>query len=93
MLPLVEVGRHGPALYFFFILAFVARAKAAAREALIALARRSSGLMFSARALPPTRPSSLKRYFASAVSLIFLLFVLDDFKKQQYTLGVRCNKL
>jgi hypothetical protein len=54
------------------------RAFAAAFDALIALARRSSGLNFSARAWPPMRPRAL---IASDTLLILRLLVM-------YFLGV-----
>jgi|HubBroStandDraft_4_1064222.scaffolds.fasta_scaffold01361_5 hypothetical protein len=52
------------------------RAFAAAFDALIALARRSSGLSFSARAWPPMRPRAL---IASDTRLILRLLVMYFF--------------
>ena len=63
-----------PAAYF--VLAFLVRAKAAARDALMALARRSSGVIFAALAFPPRRPNSVA---ASDAALAFTALVLDLF--------------
>jgi len=58
------------------------RASAAAFDAFTAIARRSSGLSFAARALPPMLP---KADMASDVSLIFLLFVRYFFGRFRLT--------
>jgi hypothetical protein len=65
--------------YFAFFcrsVAFAVRAFAAAFDALIALARRSSALNFSARACPPMRPRAL---IASDTRLILRLLVMYFF--------------
>ncbi len=58
----------------YLLLAFLVRAKAAACDALMALARRSSGVIFAALAFPPRRPNSAA---ASDATLAFTAFVLN----------------
>jgi len=64
-----------PLFYFrwpLFFLAFSVRAFAAALEALMAIARRSSGVRFSALALPPILPRMVR---AREVIRCFTFFV------------------
>ena len=76
-----ELPSSYPVIRLYFSLccrsaAFAVRAFAAAFDALIALARRSSGLNFSARACPPMRPRAL---IATDTRLILRLLVIYFF--------------
>jgi hypothetical protein len=58
----------------YLALAFFVRAAAAALDALRALARRSSGVIFAARAFPPMLPAKRIAWLMSAVLRLFVMY-------------------
>jgi hypothetical protein len=81
-------------LDFHFVLrwrstAFSVRAFAAAFDAFIALARRSSGLIFSARACPPMRPRMLIASDTRLILRLLVMYVLGIFLVMRELFSVR----